>query len=73
MMGTKIRSLSLLPHDLSLGDLVPQDHFYRRGRGILALGAPARFYTLQTMCILHRSHDPTQARKMGHMTNIRAT
>jgi transposase len=30
MMGTKIRSFSPLPHDLSLEDLVPQDHFYRR-------------------------------------------
>src|SRR5215210_8961055 len=30
MMGTKIRSFSPLPHDLSLEDLVPRDHFYRR-------------------------------------------
>src|SRR5215203_3070284 len=30
MMGTKIRSFSPLPPDLSLEDLVPQDHFYRR-------------------------------------------
>lgn len=30
MMGTKIHSFSPLPHDLSLEDLVPQDHFYRR-------------------------------------------
>jgi transposase len=30
MMGTKLRSFSPLPHDLSLEDLVPQDHFYRR-------------------------------------------
>jgi transposase len=30
MMGTKIRSFSPLPHDLSLEDLVPQDNFYRR-------------------------------------------
>ena len=30
MMGTKIRSFSPLPYDLSLEDLVPQDHFYRR-------------------------------------------
>jgi transposase len=30
MMGTKIRSFSPLPHDLSLEDLVPEDHFYRR-------------------------------------------
>ena len=30
MMGTKIRSFYPLPHDLSLEDLVPQDHFYRR-------------------------------------------
>jgi transposase len=30
MMGTKIRSFSPLPYDLSLEDLVPQEHFYRR-------------------------------------------
>jgi transposase len=30
MMGTKFRSFSPLPHDLSLEDLVPRDHFYRR-------------------------------------------
>ena len=30
MMGTNIRSFFPLPHDLSLEDLVPQDHFYRR-------------------------------------------
>src|SRR5688500_4523946 len=30
MMGTKIRSFSPLPHDLSLEDLVPREHFYRR-------------------------------------------
>jgi hypothetical protein len=29
MMGTKTRSFSPLPHDLSLEDLVPKDHFYR--------------------------------------------
>ena len=30
MMGTKIRSFAPLPDDLSLEDLVPEDHFYRR-------------------------------------------
>jgi hypothetical protein len=30
MMGTKIRSFTPLPHDLSLEDLVPEDNFYRR-------------------------------------------
>ena len=30
MMGTKVRSFSPLPEDLSLEDLVPIDHFYRR-------------------------------------------
>jgi transposase len=30
MMGTKIRNSSPLPYDLSLEDLVPEDHFYRR-------------------------------------------
>ena len=30
MMGTKVRSFSPLPRDISLEDLVPQDHFYRR-------------------------------------------
>jgi len=29
-MGTKARSFSPLPHDLSLEELVPKDHFYRR-------------------------------------------
>jgi hypothetical protein len=29
IMGTKIRSFALLPHDVSLEDLVPQDNFYR--------------------------------------------
>ena len=37
MMGTKIRSFSLLPHDLSLEDLVPHDHFYRRLQATLDL------------------------------------
>jgi transposase len=30
MMGTKIRSFATLPQDISLEDLVPEDHFYRR-------------------------------------------
>src|SRR5215212_7613805 len=30
MMGTKIRSFSPLPYDLSLEELVPRDNFYRR-------------------------------------------
>jgi hypothetical protein len=30
MMGTKIRSFTPLPYDLSLEDLVPQENFYRR-------------------------------------------
>jgi transposase len=30
MMGTKVRTFAQLPEDLSLEDLVPQGHFYRR-------------------------------------------
>src|SRR5918995_3868835 len=30
MMGTKVRSFAPLPVDVSLEDLVPEDHFYRR-------------------------------------------
>ncbi len=30
MIGTKIRSLALLPRDVSLEDLGPKDNFYRR-------------------------------------------
>jgi len=30
MMGTKVRSFAPLPEDLSLEELVPEDHFYRR-------------------------------------------
>jgi transposase len=30
MMGTKVRSIAPLPKDISLEDLVPEDHFYRR-------------------------------------------
>jgi transposase len=30
MMGTKVRSFTPLPRDVSLEDLVPRDHFYRR-------------------------------------------
>jgi transposase len=30
MMGIKIRSFADLPRDLSLEDLVPEEHFYRR-------------------------------------------
>jgi transposase len=30
MMGTKIRSFTPLPPDISLEELVPEDHFYRR-------------------------------------------
>ena len=37
MMGTKIRSFSPLPDDLSLEDLVPEDHFYRRLEATLDL------------------------------------
>src|ERR671911_1400284 len=37
MMGTKIRSFSPLPHDLSLEDLVPEDHLYRRLEATLDL------------------------------------
>jgi transposase len=37
MMGTKIRCFALLPHDLSLEDLVPEDHLYRRLEATLDL------------------------------------
>jgi transposase len=37
MMGTKTRSFAPLPHDLSLEDLVPKDHFYRRLEATLDL------------------------------------
>ena len=37
MMGTKIRSFSPLPFDLSLEDLVPHDHLYRRLQATLDL------------------------------------
>ena len=30
MMGTKTRSFTPLPRDVSLEELVPKDHFYRR-------------------------------------------
>ncbi len=30
MMGTKVRSFSPLPRDVSLEEMVPKDHFYRR-------------------------------------------
>lgn len=30
MMGTRTRTFSPPPHDLSLEDLVPKDHSYRR-------------------------------------------
>jgi transposase len=36
-MGTKTRSFSPLPDDLSLEDLVPEDHFYRRLEATLDL------------------------------------
>jgi hypothetical protein len=37
VVGTKIRSFSPLPEDLSLEDLVPKDHFYRRPEAQLDL------------------------------------
>jgi transposase len=37
MMGTKIRSFAPLPHDLSLEDLVPEEHLYRRLEATLDL------------------------------------
>ena len=37
MMGTKVRSFSPLPRDVSLEDLVPKDGFYRRLEGRLNL------------------------------------
>jgi transposase len=37
MMGTKVRSFAPLPDDLSLRDLVPEDHFYRRLEATLDL------------------------------------
>jgi transposase len=37
MMGTKVRSFSPLPDDLSLEELVPDDHFYRRLEAVLDL------------------------------------
>src|ERR671913_655465 len=37
MMGTKIRSFTALPYEVSLEDLVPEDHFYRRLEGTLDL------------------------------------
>ena len=37
MMGTKIRSFAPLPHDLSLEDLVPEEHLYRRLQATLDL------------------------------------
>jgi transposase len=37
MIGTKIRSFAPLPHDLSLEDLVPEEHLYRRLEATLDL------------------------------------
>ncbi len=37
MMGTKIRSFAPLPRDVSLEELVPDDHFYRRLEATLDL------------------------------------
>jgi hypothetical protein len=37
MMGTKVRTFSPLPRDLSLEDLVPQDNLYRRLEATLDL------------------------------------
>jgi transposase len=37
MMGKKVRSFAPLPGDVSLEDLVPEDHFYRRLEGRLDL------------------------------------
>ena len=37
MMGTKLRSFSTLPDNVSLEELVPDDHFYRRLDGTLDL------------------------------------
>ena len=37
MMGTKIRSFSPLPKDVSLEELVPEEHFYRRLEATLGL------------------------------------
>lgn len=36
-MGMKIRRFSPLPRDLSLEDLIPMDHFYRRLKEALDL------------------------------------
>ena len=37
MMGTRIRSFAPLPRDVSLEELVPEDHFYRRLEATLDL------------------------------------
>lgn len=37
MMGTKIRIFTSLPRDISLEELVPEDHFYRHLEAILDL------------------------------------
>src|SRR5215210_1074092 len=37
MMGTKIRCFAPLPHELSLEDLVPEEHLYRRLQATLDL------------------------------------
>ena len=43
MMGTKIRSFNPLPLDVSLDELVPDDHFYRRLEGRLDLSFVREF------------------------------
>jgi len=37
VMGTRIRSFAPLPRDVSLEELVPEDHFYRRLEATLDL------------------------------------
>ncbi len=37
MMGTKVRTFAPLPHDVSLEEMVPEDHFYRRLEATLDL------------------------------------
>ncbi len=37
MMGTRTRTFAPLPDDVSLEDLVPEDHFYRRLEAALDL------------------------------------
>ena len=77
MMGTKAHSFAPLPRDVSLEDLIPEDHFYRRSEAHLDLAfvrdLVAPLYAEAAGRRWTRSSTSSRCRSVGSVSRARAS